>query len=347
MSTRNPLFFVYKQKACLLPSDKRRRNRQYTTKSAIGIDNSPYRVYNKNRTKGGYTMSFITLKEYKDSFSAEKAKLKDALKAVADQDPKALDAYQPPVDRRKSVGGIIGAFFIGFAINFVLTLIALGVYGNTSSSFQAMTEAQKETVYIYFFLSMLILPITAVVICLIRNAKAKKALKNYEKITQSQEYQNAQRIQKEYEAEKAACKQSLKEFEDRIDPDNSMGLIYLDGGEPKDGIYMGTLCVDGDENRQILNYRSAPYEFYIPIGSHTVMIKSGDKVVWQEKFTISTKQVLTIDIAGAADSAALSGDLDKYSSSGRTDIRYQPVTRPQYESARKLLPSKPKCYVMQ
>lgn len=292
-------------------------------------------------------MPFVTIKEYEDGFLSEKTKLQDELKTISEKDPKALDKFQPPVDRRKSVGGIIGAFFIGFAINFVLSLIAVAIIDKVYPNYDALPEAQKEAWMGYAFASMFILPIIAVIVCLIRNAKAKAVLKAYERVKQSQEYQDAERLQSEYQAEKAAAKKNLKKFEERVNPDNSMGLIYLDGGEPKGGIYMGTLCVDGDENQQILNYRSAPYAFYIPIGSHTIMIKSGDKVVWQEKFTISTKQVLTIDIAGAADSAALSGDLDKYSSSGRTDIRYQPVTRPQYESARKLLPSKPKCYVMQ
>lgn len=292
-------------------------------------------------------MPFVQLKEYQNDFADEKAKLQDEMKDFEGKDPKAAEKYPEPVDRRKSVGGFIGAFFIGFAINFVLTLIALGVYGNTSSSFQAMTEAQKETVYMYFFLSMLILPIVAVIVCFVRNAKARKVLNEYKKLQQTQEYKDAMQAQKEYDEAKADCGRRLKEFEERTNPDKSMGMIYVDGGEPVGGTYMGTLCVDSEENEQVLNYRSAPYEFYIPSGSHNVMIKSGDKIVWREKFIFGETKVFTIDIAGAADSATLSSDLDKFSSSGRTDIRYQLITKPQYKSARKSLPQKPKTYVMQ
>lgn len=292
-------------------------------------------------------MPFVTMKEYEDGFLGEKTKLQDELKTISEKDPKALDKFQPPVDRRKSVGGIIGAFFIGFAINFVLSLIAVAIIDKVYPNYDALPEAQKETWMGYAFASMFILPIIAVIVCLIRNAKAKAVLKAYERVKQSQEYQDAERLQSEYQAATAAAKENLKKFEERVNPDNSMGIIYVDGGEPNGGTYMGTLCVDGEENEQVLNYRSAPYEFYIPSGSHNVMIKSGSKIVWQEKFIFGETKVFTIDIAGIADSATLSSDLDKYSSSGRTDIRYQLITKPQYKNAHKCLPQKPKTYVMQ
>lgn len=289
-------------------------------------------------------MSFITLKDYKNSFSEEKTKRQEAFDKISGEDPKELDNYQPPEDNRKSVGGIIGAFFIAFAINFVLSLILVAIFDRAYPNPDPATEERIKGIY---FASMFILPIITVIICVVRNAKIKGKLKKYKQFQQTQEYQEAARIQQEYDEQKQACEKELEAIKEKMNPNNFMGVIYVDGGAPATGTLMGSLCVDSEENEIDIIYRVAPYEFYIPSGTHTVMIKSGKKVIWKERFSFTSQKVYTIDIAGAADTAQLSSDLDKFSHSGRSDIRYQEVTKQQYKNACKYLERKPTAYVMQ
>ena len=292
-------------------------------------------------------MAFIETSTFEKRFSAEREKLKDEVYSTVGKDPKALDKYKQPRDNRKSVGTIAIIVLIAAGINLILSLLLAALMDVVFPNYDTMPAAQRDTITTIIYLSMLVLPIVALIVCILKNKKNKAELDAYKALQQTPEYREAVRIQNEYNSKKAAAEKKLNEFDERNDPYRSMGLLYIDGGKPSNGSYMGDLYIDGNKEKLLISYHSAPYEILIPNGTSEIMIKSGQKIVWKEDFYFSPERVYTVDIAGSADSAELSVDLDRYSDSGRSDIRYQKITRSQYRTALRATSRKPRSYVFE
>lgn len=278
-------------------------------------------------------MPFIELDKYEKSFSSKRTALKNELKSTLGKNPHALDKYPEPKDTRWEVGDIVKAVLIALGINLVLTLILAAVMDGIFPNYDTMPASQKDTITHWLIASLGVLPVATLIVLIVKNIVVSAKLKSFKKLKQSPEYQKAVSIQAEYNAKEAANKKKMDEFEEKISPNATMGIIYIDGGAPADNIYMGHIVIDGEENKMMISYRRTPYEIFVPCGTHDVELKRGGGTIWKESFYCSPERVYTIDIAGASDSGELSENLDKYSISGRSDVRYQEITKLQYRKA--------------
>lgn len=292
-------------------------------------------------------MPFTELNKYEKSFSSERTALKNELQSVLGKNPKALDKYPEPKDTRWYVGDIVKAVLIAFGINLVLTLILAAVMDGIFPNYDTMPTSQKDTITNWLIASIGVLPVATLVSLIVKNIVVSAKLKSFKKLTQSPEYQKAVSIQAEYDAKKAANKKKMDEFEEKISPNATMGIIYIDGGAPADNMYMGYIVIDGEENKMLISYRQTPYEIFVPRGTHDVEFKRGSRTIWKKSFYCSPERVYTIDIAGASDSSELSENLDRYSISGRSDVRYQEITKLQYRKALAGTSRKTTSYVME
>jgi hypothetical protein len=278
-------------------------------------------------------MPFIELDKYEKSFSSERTALKNELESALGENPHALDKYPKPEDTRWGVGDIVKAALIAFGINLVLTLILAAAMDGIFPNYDTMPTSQKDTITHWLIASLGVLPVVTLVALIVKNIVVSAKLKSFKKLKTSPEYKKAVKIQAEYDAKEAANKKKMDEFEEKISPNAAMGIIYIDGGAPADNLYMGHIVIDGEENQMLINYRRTPYEIFVPRGTHDVEFKRRDVTIWKESFYCSPERVYTIDVAGASDSSELSENLDKYSISGRSDVRYQEITKLQYRKA--------------
>ncbi|MBQ8404547.1 MAG: hypothetical protein IJX55_09035, partial [Clostridia bacterium] len=242
-------------------------------------------------------MAFVKFSEYQAPFNAERSALLKERKSHILNKPKDLEKFTPPYDNSWGIGAAIIAALIALAVNVVLSLILAAVLDSVYPNYDTMPQEQKDTIFGLIWLSMLVLPIIVIIVCIIHDIKAASILKKFEKVKKTPEYQAALSKMKEYDAKDRLLNSRIDELNRKMNSCFAWGVIYVDGGAPSGTSYMGTLCVDGEENKAVINYDNSTYEFYITNGKHKVIIKSGEKILWHELFSFNGDSVVTIDIA--------------------------------------------------
>ena len=290
-------------------------------------------------------MAFVKLEEYQAPFYKEKEPLEKQYKELISNPPEETKRFSAPTADTWSFGRILLVAFIGLIVNVVLVLIAAAVLDATV--YEKLTEAERDSVTSKLLLSLLILPVLVIVISIIHNIMVVVADKKFDALKKTPEYAAVMAKKNEYDAKVANVKQKIEAVDKKITKYIDMGVIYIDGGKPSGTSYMGTLYVDGEENQEIISYSKLPCEFYVKNGTRELTIKAGDKVIWEGVFSFNENRVVTVDIAGANDSAQLSSDLDRYAAEGGGKVRYQVIEKSQYRRALRELSRKPASYIMQ
>ena len=292
-------------------------------------------------------MPFIPYSEYLDRFAPEEQALENEKKAILASDPKALAPFSEPYDNRYGFLSTIGRMLIALLINVGLTLFLAAVMDETYPNYDTMPEEQRKAITDMLLYSLALLPALTMVFCILHDIVCGAKIRRYKRRLKSNAYREAAAIQQAFEEKKADCERRIEEFDRRTNPIATMGVIYLDGGAPAKGNYMADLCVDGEESELLISYARTPYEVLLPAGSHDISIKRGGRVLWHQRFSFYSGKVYTVDIAGAADSSELSGNLDRYSQGGASSIRYQEITKDQYLKARAGLSRRPTAFVLE